>query len=146
MLLAEWDQALDKAVRRCGSTAALAQRLAEHGSAISASAVTSWFDVDRIGPRDPRHVARVGCLAGHPVVEHNAAAIAEAMRQLRIRHQYVGKAIIGAIAGDADTSDELEALLGADAISVLQETTVYRVTAVGPITESPTSKTSIDAG
>jgi hypothetical protein len=146
MLLAEWDQALDTAVRCCGSVAALAQRLAEHGSTISASAVASWFGADRIGPRDPRHVAHVGNLAGHPVVEHNAAAIAEAMRQLRIRHQYIGKAIVGVIAGDDETTDELETLLGPDAVSVVQETAVYRVTAVGPITESPMAKTSVGTG
>jgi hypothetical protein len=135
MLLAAWDQALTIAIDHCGGKSELADQLTKRGSSVGRAAVAEWNNTDRIGPRDPNDVARVGRIAGHPIVEQNSAAIAETMRQLRMLHQAVGRAIIASIAGGADTPDELEAFLGQDAVSIVNETVIYRVTKVGPVTD-----------
>lgn len=141
MLLAAWDQALEMALRRCGDTAALTRALNRDGSGIGADAVAQWSDADRIGPRDPDDVARTGRIAGHPVVAVNSAAIADVMHRLRLLHQAVGRALGGALTLNTDTSDQLETLLGADAVSIVNETVIYRVASVGAVTMASTSRT-----
>jgi hypothetical protein len=147
MFLAAWDQALAIALAQCGSQRALAETMTERGSGVGVAAVAAWMDDDRIGPRDARDVARIGHIAQHPVVAQNATAITETMRQLRILHQSVGRAVVASVAGDSTAFDDLEALLGPDAVSLVNETTVYRVLSVGdlvtekqPAAQMPTSR------
>jgi hypothetical protein len=134
MLLAAWDQALEMAIRRCGSSAELTRTLHREGSSVGPDAIAGWTDADRIGPRDADDVIRVGRIAQHPVVAANGAAIAEVMRQLRVLHQAVGRALGGTLAADPEASEQLEELLGVDAVSMVNETVVYRVLSVGPVT------------
>ncbi len=137
MLLAAWAQALDTAMTGSGGARELARRLSSEGSTVGSNAVAAWSDADRIGPRDPGDIARVGRIAAHPIVEHNAAAIADTMGRLRTLHQEVGRVITATIAGDEPSGTELEKLLGPDALSVVNETVVYRVLKVGVPAESP---------
>ena len=131
MLLTAWDQALTMALGSTGGPTGLAAALADGGAAVTASAVGVWADEERIGPQDCENVTRVGRLARHPVVADNGAAIAEVMRGLRLLHQAVGRAV--AKPGETGAAEELERLLGPDAVSVLAETVVYRVLAVGEV-------------
>lgn len=133
MLLAAWDQALGTALQRAGGPAALARAL----GTVSVSAVADWDDEARIGPRDAANVARVGEIAGHPVVAGHGHAIAVTMRRLRQLHQAIGRRVASPGSLDADAADELERLLGPDALSILAETVIYRVTVVGAITMVP---------
>ncbi|MCV7078731.1 DISARM anti-phage system protein DrmE domain-containing protein [Mycobacterium szulgai] len=133
MFLAAWEQALTNALDRCGSSNALAEELSRQGSTIGRAAVGEWTDVDRIGPQDSADVGRVGRIAGHPIVDQNAAAIAETMHQLRLLHQRVGRTVIASIGGDEEDLDDIESLLGPDAVAIVNETVVYRVAGVGKI-------------
>jgi hypothetical protein len=134
MLLAAWDQAIEIALLRHGGPAGLATALRREGSRISTSAVAAWDDEDRIGPRDDANVACVGGLAGHPVVAGHGHAIAVTMQHLRQLHQAIGRMVASPATFDADAAAEIEQLLGPDAVSVLEETAIYRVTAVGTVT------------
>jgi hypothetical protein len=134
MLLAAWDQALTTALRRTGSPATLAEALAKGRAQMSVSAVAAWADEDRIGPRDVVNVTGVGELADHPVVAQHGNAIAIIMRQLRLLHQAVGRILASPGGLGAEAAGELEELLGPDALSVLAETVIYRVVAVGAVT------------
>ncbi|OCB50832.1 hypothetical protein A5722_32345 [Mycobacterium vulneris] len=133
MLLAAWDHALALALTRYGSPRALAEALSQKGSSVGAQAVAEWFDNDRIGPREPSDVVRIGLIADHPVVRNNAPAIAETMRQLRILHQSVGRVVVEAVGGNLASLDDLEMLLGPDALSIVNEIVVYRVVHVGDL-------------
>lgn len=133
MLLAAWDQALAIAVRRCGSKRALSETMSERGSKVGAAAIAEWTEQDRIGPRDAGDIARIGLIAEHPVVAQNATAIAETMRQLRILHQSVGRAVVASVGSDSEGLNELETLLGPEAVTVANEATVYRVISVGDL-------------
>ena len=134
MLLTAWDQALTRARQHVGGPAALARALVSDRARISVSAVIAWSDDDRIGPREAAFIARVGDLAGHPVVAGNGRAIAETMRSLRLLHQAVGRMVASPGSLDEEAAGELEELLGPDALSVLAETVIYRVLAVGSAT------------
>jgi len=134
MLLACWDQALTTALRHAGGPAALARALASRRAPLSAPAVTAWADEDRIGPRDAANVTRVGELAGHPVVAGHGRAIAVAMRRLRQLHQAIGRLVASPGGLDAEAAEDLEQLLGPDALSILAEIVIYRVVAVGAVT------------
>ncbi|MGH3402492.1 MAG: hypothetical protein ACRDRJ_08290, partial [Streptosporangiaceae bacterium] len=118
-----------------GGPTARARALASARTRISVSAVTAWSDEDRIGPREAVFVGRVGDLAGHPVVAENGRAIAETMRSLRLLHQAVGRMVASPGGLDEEAAGDLEELLGSDVLSVLAETVIYRVLAVG----SPTT-------
>jgi hypothetical protein len=139
MLLAAWDQALETALRRTGGPAGLASMLNAGRARISASAVAGWDDEDRIGPRDAANVTRVGDLAGHPVVAGHGRAIAVIMRRLRQLHQSIGRLVATPGNLSPDAAAELAQLLGPDALSVLEETVIYRVAAVGAITTIPSN-------
>lgn len=132
MLLAAWDQALEIALRQCGGREQLAEALQRRRSRVRADAVAAWSDPDRIGPRDADDVIRVGQIAAHPIVAANGTAIAAVMRQLRVLHRAVGRCLGGTIAGDPNATDQLEELLGADAVSLVNETVIYRVQSIGP--------------
>jgi hypothetical protein len=134
MLLSAWDQALTIALQRADGLTALTRELVSKGTRISVSAVTAWADDDRIGPREASNVTLVGELARHPVVADNGQAIAEVMRRLRLLHQAVGRILASPGGLDAEAAGELEELLGPDALSVLAETVIYRVAAVGAVT------------
>lgn len=67
------------------------------------------------------------------MVADNAPAIAEAMQQLRLLHQRVGRAVVASVGGDAGGLDELETLLGPDALTIVHETVIYRVLHVGEL-------------
>ena len=134
MLLAAWDQAIENALRRHGGPVRLAAALRREGARISTSAVADWVDEDRIGPRDDANVARVGGLAGHPIVAGHGHAIAATMQHLRQLHQAIGRIVASSGTFDADAATEVEQLLGPDAVSVLEETVIYRITAVGTVT------------
>ena len=131
MLLTAWDQALTMALGSTGGPTALAAALADGGATVTASAVAAWVDEDRIGPQDAENVTRVGRLARHPVVAENGHAIAERHAGPAQLHQAVGRAV--AKPGETGAAEELERLLGPDAVSVLAETVVYRVLAVGEV-------------
>lgn len=131
LFLAAWDQALHIAEQRCGGTTGLSTTLIGKGSGVGRAAVASWNDPDRIGPRSADDVARIGRIAEHPVVIDNSAAIAAMMVHLRTLHQAVGKAIGESIATNTVTSEQLDSILGSDAMSVINETIVYRVIKVG---------------
>lgn len=133
MLLTAWDQALETALRFADGPAGLAHALGR----VSVSAVAAWDDGDRIGPRDAANVTRVGELADHPVVAAHGHAIAVTMRRLRQLHQAIGRRVATPGSLSADAADELEHLLGPDALSILAETVIYRVIAVGVITTVP---------
>ncbi len=133
MLLAAWDQALAVALRRVGGPAGLATALGADRARISVSAVASWTDEDRIGPRRATNVTLVGKLAGHPLVAGDGYAIAASMSKLRQLHQAIGR-IVASPSLDPEEAAELESLLGPDALSVLAEIVIYRVAAVGPVT------------
>ncbi|HET6185540.1 MAG TPA: hypothetical protein VFE59_00910 [Trebonia sp.] len=143
MLLAAWDQALAAALRQAGGPAPLARALAGGQARISESAVAAWTDEDRIGPRHAANVTRVGELAGHPVVAGHGHAIAVIMRHLRQLHQAIGRLVASPGGPDAEAAEELELLLGPDALSVLAEIVIYRVVAVGAVTT--VSKTTLYA-
>ena len=134
MLLAAWDQALTTAVRHAGGPAALARALAGGRAPVSVPAVAAWADEDRIGPRDAANVTRVGELAGHPVVAGHGEAIAVSMRRLRQLHQAIGRLVASPGGLDAEAAEQLEQLLGPDALSILAEIVIYRVVAVGAVT------------
>jgi hypothetical protein len=134
MLLAAWDQAIENALRRHGGPVRLATALRREGARISTPAVAAWVDEDRIGPRDDANVARVGGLAGHPVVAGHGHAIAAAMQHLRRLHQAIGRIVASPATFDAGAATEIEQLLGPDALSILEETVIYRITAVGTVT------------
>jgi hypothetical protein len=136
MFLAAWEQALTIAVRRCGSKRALSEAMSKRGSKVGAAAVAEWTEQDRIGPRDAGDIARIGLIAEHPVVAQNATVIAETMRQLRILHQSVGRAVVASVGGDSEGFNELETLLGPEAVTVANEATVYRVISVGDLINS----------
>jgi hypothetical protein len=133
MLLAAWDQALNMALRRTVGPAGLATALAGIGATVKEPAVAAWADDDRIGPQDAANVTRIGRLADHPVVANNGHAIAEVMQGLRLLHQAVGRLVTRAVGYGGDAADELERLLGPDAVSILTEMVVYRVVAVGMV-------------
>lgn len=133
MLLAAWDQSLAMALREAGDVTALTRALHREGSRISSAAVAEWSDADRIGPADATDVARLGRVARHPIVADNADAVADVMARLRTLHQAVGRTIVGVLAGDDTAVDDLDALLGGDAVSIVNETVVYRVLSVGPL-------------
>jgi hypothetical protein len=134
MLLAAWDQALTTAVRHAGGPTALARALAGGRAPVSVPAVAAWADEDRIGPRDAANVTRVGELAGHPVVAGHGEAIAVSMRRLRQLHQAIGRLVASPGGLDAEAAEQLEQLLGPDALSILAEIVIYRVVAVGAVT------------
>ncbi|MGW5417396.1 DISARM anti-phage system protein DrmE domain-containing protein [Actinomadura geliboluensis] len=134
MLLTAWDQAVDEALQRVGGPAALARALARDGGDVTASAVAKWVDENRIGPRDAKNVARVGKLAHHPVVADNATAIAEVMRRLRALHHVVGRVVADPNDLEGDAANELERLLGPDAVSIAAQTVIYQVRAVDAAT------------
>lgn len=127
MLLTAWDQALGMALRRFGGPTPLAAALGD----VPVATVAAWNDDDRIGPREAAHVTQVGELAGHPVVAEHGRAIALTMSHLRRLHQAIGRKVASPGGLNAATADELEQLLGSDALSILAETVIYRVTAVG---------------
>jgi hypothetical protein len=131
LFLAAWDQALHIAEQRSGGTTGLSELLKAKGSTVGRAAVASWSDADRIGPRSADDVARIGKIAEHPVVVDNSAAIAAVMVHLRTLHQAVGRAVVDAIATNSDATEQLSSLLGSDAMSVIDETIVYRVIKVG---------------
>ena len=56
------------------------------------------------------------------------------MRRLRLLHQAMGRILASPGGLDAEAAGELEELLGPDALSVLAETVIYRVVAVGAVT------------
>ncbi len=134
LLLTAWDQALTTARQRSGGPASLARALASGGARISASAVAAWADHDRIGPQQAANVTRIGDLAGHPVVAHHGRAIADVMRHLRLLHQAVGRIVASPSGFEGEAAEELERLLGPDALSILAATVIYRVVAVGAAT------------
>lgn len=134
MMLASWEQALTSALRGLGSPAALSRALGKGRVSMSASGVAAWADEDRIGPRNAANVARVGELAGHPVVAGHAHAIATTMRHLRRLHQAIGRLVASPHGLDAEAAAELEQLLGPDALSILAEIVIYRVVEVGALT------------
>jgi hypothetical protein len=131
LFLAAWDQALHIAEQRSGGTTGLSTILSAEGSTVGRAAVASWSDADRIGPRSADDVARVGKIAEHPVVTDNSAAIAAVMVHLRSLHQAVGRAVADAIATNSEATDQLDSILGSDAVAVINETIVYRVIKVG---------------
>lgn len=143
MLLAAWDQALTAALRHAGGPGPLARALAGGQARISESAVAAWTDEDRIGPQDAANVTRVGEFAGHPVVAGHGHAIAVTMRHLRQLHQAIGRLVASPGGPDAEAAEELERLLGPDALSILAEVVIYRVDAVGAATT--VSKTTLYA-
>lgn len=133
MLLTAWDQALTMALRGTGGPTALARALTHDGATVATAAVAAWADDERIGPRDAENVTRVGKLARHPVVADNGSAIADVMKGLRLLHQAVGRALAKPLGVSQDVAGELERLLGSDAVSMVAETVVYRVVAVGEV-------------
>jgi hypothetical protein len=131
LFLAAWDQALHIAEQRSGGMSQLSAILTARGSAVGRAAVAAWTDADRIGPRSAKDVARIGDLSEHPVVIDNSRAIAAVMVHLRTLHQAVGRAIVGAIASKGGAAEQLESMLGSDAMTVVNDTIVYRVIKVG---------------
>jgi hypothetical protein len=144
LFLAAWDQALHIAEQRSGGTTGLSTTLSGKGSTVGRAAVASWSDADRIGPRSADDVARIGKIAEHPVVIDNSAAIAAVMVHLRTLHQAVGKAIGGAIATNTGATEQLDSMLGSDAMSVVNETIVYRVIKVATPTVDRGRQNTLD--
>jgi hypothetical protein len=139
ILLAAWDQALTVSLQRVGGPASLANALSQGRNRISVSAVATWANEDRIGPREPANVTGVGVLAGHPLVIGHGHAIAIAMKRLRQLHQSIGRLVASAGSLDTEAAEELAGLLGPDALSILAETVIYRLVAIGEITKVPYS-------
>lgn len=131
LLLAAWEQALHIAEHRSGGTTGLSATLSANGSTVGRAAVASWSDADRIGPRSASDVARIGRIAEHPIVTDNSGAIAAVMAHLRTLHQAVGKLIGEAIATNTGAAEQLDSIIGSDAISIINETIIYRVIRVG---------------
>ncbi|MDT3438735.1 hypothetical protein [Pseudofrankia sp. BMG5.37] len=133
MLLAAWDQALREALSLAGGPAELTRQMSSEGSTISSGAVAQWTDDDRIGPRDASDVARIGRLAGHPLVNHEAKAIAETMRRLRAVHQDIGRVLADPSRSRDEIRSRLEDALGPDAPDLLDQITVWRVLDADPV-------------
>lgn len=133
MLLIAWGCALDAALEARGGPGGLQLALAAKGSTVAAQAVATWSSADRIGPRDPMDVQRVGRIAEHDLVIHHATTIANIMGQLRVLHQSVGRLIGDVVNSEEDAASNLARLIGDDAISMLQETVVYRLVAVNTV-------------
>lgn len=134
LLLTAWDQALDMALRNTGGATALTRALRAVGAGITTAAVAEWSLAERIGPREPENVRRVGELANHPVVAGSAAAIAEVMASLRVLHQAVGRIVASMSEMTSATVDELEQLLGLDVASLVIDSVTWRVVAVSEVT------------
>jgi hypothetical protein len=63
---------------------------------------------------------------------------------LRTLHQAVGKAIGGAIATNTGATEQLDSMLGSDAMSVVNETIVYRVIKVATPTVDRGRQNTLD--
>lgn len=143
LFLAAWDQALHIAEQRSDGTTGLSALLSTNGSTVGRAAVASWSDADRIGPRSADDVARIGKIAEHPVVIDNSAAIAALMVHLRTLHQAVGRAVVDAIATNSEATEQLRTILGDDAMSVVNDTIIYRVIKVGTPTVDRGRRTAL---
>jgi len=65
ILMFAWECAVDAALERFLGPAGLRAALVAKGSTVHAAAVAAWANEDRLGPRNPADVARIGQLAGH---------------------------------------------------------------------------------
>ena len=134
ILMVAWECAVDAALERFAGPVGLHAAMVAKGSTVGTAAVAKWVDEDRLGPRNPADVARIGQLAGHPMVVDHATRIADVMRDLRVLHQAVGRLIGDVVTSDDEAIASLGQLIGDDAISILQEIVVYRVLAINKIT------------
>ncbi|SFE39197.1 hypothetical protein SAMN05421541_101522 [Actinoplanes philippinensis] len=143
LLLQLWRVALNDALAISGSAVDLAERLTALGADITSSAVAQWADTSRIGPIDPRNVARIGSIAGSAVVAGEAARIAAVMRAVRIHHSTVGAALVKLARwhadGDQNALDHVAETLGPDIAEVAAELTAWKVIAVGEAVRAPVS-------
>lgn len=143
LLLQLWRVAVNDALAVTGSAVDLTDRLTALGADITASAVAQWADPSRIGPIDPRNIARIGSIAGSAVVAGEAARIAAVMRAVRIHHSTVGAALVKLARwhanGDQTALDRAAETLGPDIADVAAELTAWQVIAVGEAVLAPVS-------
>jgi hypothetical protein len=126
-LMNAWDNALIRCWHTTGGSAGLTAALRAEGSNISETAVAQWRDPDRIGPQDAVNIERIGRLAGHPLVEREAAAIAVTMQALRTLHQHVGRLLANPRTDREEIEQTLTELLGEEASELLTQITIWRV-------------------
>jgi hypothetical protein len=127
-----WEAALRAALEATGSASALTSALRDRGSTISASAVASWPNPYRIGPRDPANVQRVADVAGHDLARTQHRRIHAVMRGVRIEHVRFGRLLAQALRraadGQRDAFESFEQHFGFDIEDVVDAPTIVTVT------------------
>jgi hypothetical protein len=129
-----WRAALRRALDTCGGAAGLGDRLRAEGAPVRDPAVSQWPTPYRIGPRDPKNIARVASIARVPPLAAAAGKVGRIMEAVRARHRLIGMRVAAAVrdaaAGRPDAFDRLEAQLGVDVAEHLGDLTPWRVLAV----------------
>ena len=97
----------------------------------------------RIGPIDPRNIARIGSIGGSAVVAGEAARIAAVMQAVRNHHSTVGTALVKLARwhakGDQTALDRAAETLGPDIVDIAAELTTWQVITVGEAVLAPMS-------
>lgn len=140
-----WRAALQHAYARTGSYAALARSLAALGCRVQAQTVRLWCVGVTIGPDDREDLARVGEIAGDPVLAAQAAEVWRAMQTLRNAHVKVGRRLaalaraIGPAAGDGrlPADEVIDPASGLTAGDLGAAVTVLRVSKIEPTAAFP---------
>jgi hypothetical protein len=139
-----WEAALKEALTKTGSVRALADEIVQKGGAITIEAVAEWPSPYRIGPRNPRHVQLVAEIAGHQVLQQEAARVAKVMEGVRHLHRQVGAAVSrcvkAALVENPRAQDELERYLPDDAVEIVANA-VQGMTVVKVVRDLGTGRT-----
>ncbi len=143
MLLQLWRVALDDAVAIKWVSDQANRTTDGPGHDITSSAVAQWSHTHRIGPIDPRNIARIGSIGGSAVVAGEAARIAAVMQAVRNHHSTVGTALVKLARwhakGDQTALDRAAETLGPDIVDIAAELTTWQVITVGEAVLAPMS-------